>query len=119
MKTLRSSLNSLMFGFLLLGAANTMQSCTKFDKLGLDNATNLSASLTELMSKAATSKFSANSDGIKKVTDALNNAVKHAEGKKKNQAIAESWKTLQNGVFAASWHARFGEKSNQMAKFQS
>jgi len=106
MKILRSTLSSLMFGFLLLGAASTMQSCTKFDKLGLDNASNLAASLTELMSKAATSKFSANSDGIKKVSDALNNAVKHAEGKKMNKAIAESWKTLQNELvtpFLARW----------------
>ncbi len=106
MKTLRTTLSSLLFGLLLLGATSTMQSCNKFDKVGLDNATNLATSLTDLMGKAATSKFSANSDAIKNVTDALANAVKHAESVKKNKEIASSWTTLQNELvlpFLARW----------------
>ncbi|MFN0174071.1 MAG: hypothetical protein ACKVU0_05435 [Saprospiraceae bacterium] len=105
MKTFRSALNTLMFGLLLFTAAGTIQSCNKFDKAGFDNAANLSSSLQELMSKA-TSKFSANSDAIKKVSDALANAVKHAESRKRNTEIAESWKTLQNELvnpFLARW----------------
>ncbi|MBC7777183.1 MAG: hypothetical protein H7246_17255 [Phycisphaerae bacterium] len=106
MKTFRNSLSSLMLGLLLLGAASTLQSCSKFDKVGLDNATNLSTMLTDLMGKAATSKFSANSEAIKKVSDALANAVKHAEGVKKNKEIAASWTTLQSDLvtpFLARW----------------
>ncbi len=105
MKTFRNTLSSLMFGFLLLTAASTIQSCSKFDKIGFDNAANLTNSLPELMSKA-TGKYSANTDAIKKVSDALANAVKHAESRKKNKEIAESWKTLQNELvnpFLARW----------------
>jgi len=106
MKTFRNTLSSLMFGFLLFSAASTTQSCNKFDQLGLDNATNLATSLTDLMGKAATSKYSANSDAIKKVSDALTSAVKHAESRKKNKEIASSWATLQSELvtpFLARW----------------
>ena len=106
MKTFRNTLTSLMFGFLLLSAASTMQSCNQFDKIGLDNATNLATALTDLMGKAATSKYSANSDAIKKVSDALASAAKHAESRKKNKEIATSWTTLQTELvtpFLTRW----------------
>lgn len=106
MKTFHSILNSWMFGFLLLGAASAMQSCTKFDKVGLDNATNLSTELTSLMSKASTSKYTSNTEATKKVSDALAKAVQHAESVKRNKEIATSWTTLQDDLvipFLARW----------------
>lgn len=105
MKTLRSTFGMFMFGFLLLSTAATMQSCNKFDKVGLDNATNLMASLSDLMGKA-TGKYASNSDAIKKVSDALSAAVQHAQARKNNKEIAASWKALQDELvnpFLARW----------------
>lgn len=105
MKPFSSTFNAWMIGFLILSAA-TMQSCTKFDKVGLDNATNLSSDLSSLMSKASTSKYTANTEAIKKVSDALASAVQHAEGVKRNKEIASSWTTLQDDLvipFLARW----------------
>lgn len=87
-----------------------MQSCTKFDKIGLDNATNLATSLTELMGKA-TGKYTAHTDAIQQVSTALSNAVKHAESRKKNLEIAEAWKTLQNDL-VAPFLTRWKEKGS-------
>lgn len=106
MKTIHKSLYSMVFGLFLLGASSTIQSCSKFDKVGLENATNLSTSLSELMSKSASSKYSANADAIKKVTESLSNAVKHAESVKKNMEIASAWTSLQNELvlpFLSRW----------------
>jgi hypothetical protein len=100
---------------------STQQSCTKFDKTGLENASNLASSLTELMAKAPTSKFSANSEAIKKVSDALTSAVSHAENKKNNQEIAGAWKTLQNELvtpFLSRWKEK-GMLDADVVKFAS
>lgn len=116
MKTFRTTLTWLLCGFLL---ASTMQSCSpKFDKIGLDNCTNLMSSLSDLIGKSATSKYSANSDAIKKASDALDSAVKHAEGVKKNKEIAEAWKTLQNDLvtpFLTRWKEK-GMLDKEVAK---
>lgn len=95
MKTLYNKLCWLALGLLLVAAP----ACSaKFDKTGLDNVTNLSTALSDLMGKAATSKFSAQSDAIKKVSADLDKAVQYAAGKKKNKEVAEAWKTLQNDL---------------------
>ncbi len=107
---MRNSLHALLLGLLLLGATGTMQSCTKFDKIGLDNATNLATSLTELMGKA-TGKYTAHTDAIQQVSNAVSNAVKHAESRKRNLEIAEAWKTLQNDL-VAPFLARWKEKGS-------
>jgi hypothetical protein len=106
MKTLYNSIGWLALGFLLVAAP----ACSaKFDKTGLDNVTNLGTALSELMGKAATSKFSAQSDAVKKVSDDLEKAVQHAAGKKKNKEVAEAWKTLQ-GELVAPFLERWKEK---------
>ena len=107
MKAFRNTLHTLMLGFLLLGVAG-LQSCSTFDKVGLDNATNLSTTLTELMGKA-TSKYSSQSDAVQKVTSALDAAVKYAQGVKNNTEIAQSWKSLQSEI-VAPFFARWKEK---------
>ncbi|MDX1913089.1 MAG: hypothetical protein SFV22_16460 [Saprospiraceae bacterium] len=95
MKTLYNKFCWLALGLLLVAAP----ACSaKFDKTGLDNVTNLSTALSDLMGKAATSKFSAQSDAIKKVSADLDKAVQHAAGKKKNKEVAEAWKTMQNDL---------------------
>ena len=104
-KTLKTNVLPFALGFLLFSA---MQSCSKFDKVGLDNVTNLSTALSELMGKA-TGKYSANTAAITKVTAALDSAVKHAAGVKKNTEIAEAWKTLQTDL-VAPFLARWKEK---------
>lgn len=95
MRTFRNTLNTLMFGFLLLGAASMTQSCNRFDNVGLGNATNLATALSDLMAKA-TSKYSGHTEAINKVKDALSKAVSHAAGRKNNTEIATAWKTLQD-----------------------
>jgi hypothetical protein len=107
---MRNSLHTLFLGLLLVGATASLQSCTKFDKIGLDNATNLGTSLSELMGKA-TGKYTAHTDVIQQVSTTLSNAVKHAESRKKNLEIAEAWKTLQNDL-VAPFLARWKEKGS-------
>lgn len=98
------------FGFLLSITALGTQSCSaKFDPAGLENAKNLATALPELMNKAATSKYSANTEAIQKVTTEIENAAKHAEGQKKNKNIAQSWRTLQSDI-VTPFFARWKEK---------
>lgn len=105
MKSLRNLFQAFTLGLLLVGTCTGLQSCQKFDKIGLENATNMATTLSDLMGKA-TGKYSANTEAIKKASDALAIAVKHAETKKKNKEIAEAWRTLQNDLvtpFLARW----------------
>lgn len=97
MRTFRSTLNTLMFGFLLLGATSLTQSCNRFDNIGYGNATNLATALTDLMAKA-TGKYDNNTEAISKVKDGLTKAVSHAAGRKNNKEIATAWQTLQDDL---------------------
>jgi len=95
MKTFRNTLNAWMFGLLLLGTASIMQSCNRFDKVGLGNATNLATELTDLMSKA-TSKYTNHTAAVDKAKSSLSKAVSHANSRKNNKEITAAWQTLQD-----------------------
>lgn len=112
MKAFLSSLKPQIFfialGIFLFASAANMSCAPRFDQTAVDNVTNLSTLLPSMMSKA-TGGFADNSDIIKKASEALDQAVAHANGTKGNKSIATSWNTLKNDL-VAPFLARWKEK---------
>ena len=119
MKTFFSSLKpQLLFVALSLftfASVTNMACAPKFDQTAVDNVSNLSTLLPDMMSKA-TGTFDSNSAVIQKASDALDKAVAHANATKGNKAIATSWNTLKNDL-VAPFLARWKEKGKLEGPF--
>ena len=103
--SLQPKLLLLALGIFVFASTTNMACSPKFDQTAVDNVTNLRTLLTDLMGHA-THSFASHSAEIKKVTDALDKAVAHANATKGNKAIADSWNTLKDDLvtpFLARW----------------
>ncbi len=105
----RPSAWMLALGFLLFSTTTTLQSCAPvYDALGVQNLTDLSKILPDLMGKAV-KPFSENKDAVTQVMTKLNDTYTHAAAIKGNKEIAQSWKILKDEI-ATPFFDRWKEK---------
>jgi hypothetical protein len=92
MKHILSFALFLSFGLFLV----TTPACSpKIDPVGIQNASNISTKLSELMNKANTA-FGPNATAVSTLLTEINTAYEHAKSVKRNKEIAEAWRILKD-----------------------
>lgn len=83
--------------FLLLAIGLVLTpACVKPDPMGMENATNMTTKLPDLMNKSVTKTYNSQKSDIENTLADLTKAQEHAAAQKSNKEIAGMWKILRD-----------------------